>query len=76
MEESGTTLRGILDSIEVFKPYHLEKPYITDLSKLENMDIEPGFGEEITYATFPAKRSKSKSLTKSSKKPRLGKDPK
>ena len=34
---------GIIDSAKVIGAYHLERAFVTDLSKLEVMTIEPGF---------------------------------
>ena len=61
---------GILDSAKAFWAYHIQRAFITDLTKLEVMSIESGITDEISYATFPGKRNTDKTQNKSSKKHR------
>ena len=67
----GNKAEGILNSVKAYYAYHFERLYVVDPEELKECNImclEPRIIDEISYATFPNKRSAETTPTKTTKK--------
>ena len=68
----GNKAKGILNNVKSYYAYHFERLYVINKEDLKEYNIvclEPGLIDEISYATFPNRKSAEMTLAKNGKKP-------